>query len=401
MKTKIRIGIDARMIRHSGIGTYLRNLLWEFQKLDHPRFEFTLFGSRKQFQDSNGSYILREVKNCESRSNTQHGTGITIYGRVGYEIRPFNQPIYSLSEQIAYFSKTRSVDLWHAPHYNAPFFSSSKLVVTIHDLIPLIFSGKFFSKPKHFYLANALKRISEQAENIIAVSECTKRDLVDLVKVPAERIRVIYEGVSSEFRPIGDLALLERVRSRYQIPKNANLILYVGLIKPHKNLGVLTQAVKRLRREGKIDHKLVIVGKKDRTYPTGSEFLAEIHSDEDIIYRERVEHEDLPALYNLASIFILPSLYEGFGLPVLEALACGIPVIVSNRASLPEVVGEAALLFEADSEESLAEAILKLARDEKLRQGLRQRGFERARLFSWNRMAQETLKVYEEASSCN
>lgn len=370
MDRKVRVGIDARMIHHSGIGTYLRNLLRELPALSPGDFEFVLFGRGPSLECLNGFY----------------------------SVRPFTQPIYSVSEQLGYLPRTASVDVWHSPHYNIPFFCGSRLVVTLHDLIPLIFAGRFFSSVQRQYVLTFLRRILKQACRIVTVSEQTKQDVMAFFKVSGDRIRVIPEGVSRDFRVIKDPRTLDRVRQRYGLPLSDRFLLYVGLLKPHKNLSVLIETVRRLRREGKMEQKLLIVGAKDRKYPPESRYLGEIQTDQDIVYIERADQGDLPYIYNAADLFILPSLYEGFGLPVLEAFACGTPVIVSDRGSLPEVAGDAALRFEADSQEKLAEAILRMLEDSALRGELREKGFERARAFSWTQMAEETLKVYKEAA---
>lgn len=369
MAKKYRVGIDGRMIAHSGIGTYLRHLLGELKVLRPELFEVVLFGDPGKLADFKDHF----------------------------EVRPFLPPIYSVAEQIQGAKLVSSVDLWHAPHYNIPLFCARPLVVTVHDLIPLVFAGQFFSPLQKFYFTVFMKRVACRARRIIAVSQNTGRDIMKHFGVPEKRIRTIHEGVSGDFRPVKEAALLADVRRRYGLGPGQKYLLYVGLIKPHKNLGVLINTVRRLRREGKLDEKLMIVGAKSKTYPGGFENLSGIRTDDDILYVPRAEYADLPALYGMASAFVLPSLYEGFGLPVLEAFACGAPVIVSDRASLPEVAGDAALQFAADSESSLAAALARLSGDPVLRSQLIEKGLRRASEFSWNRMARETVSVYEEA----
>ena len=368
MAKRYRVGIDVRMIAHSGIGTYLRHLLGELKTLRPEGVEMVLFGDPGKLADYKGVF----------------------------EVRPFLSPIYSAAEQFEGMKLASSVDLWHSPHYNIPLFCARPLVVTVHDLIPFVFAGPFFSPLQKFYFTVFMKRVASRARRIIAVSQNTGQDIMRHFGVPEKRIRTIHEGVSGDFRPVKENALLGDVRQRYGVSTGQKYLLYVGLIKPHKNLGVLINAVRRLRREGKLEEKLMIVGAKSKTYPGGFEDLAGIRTDDDILYVPRAEYADLPALYSMASAFVLPSLYEGFGLPVLEAFACGTPVIVSDRASLPEVAGDAALRFEADSESSLAAALTRLSGDSVLRTQLIEKGLRRASEFSWNRMARETLSVYEE-----
>jgi len=368
MSRKMRIGIDARMIWHSGIGTYLRNLLTEIHRLRPDFAEFILYGDPKQLGHMEGTF----------------------------QIQNFSVPIYSMAEQASYFSRTGEVDLWHSPHFNVPLICRSRLVATVHDLIPYIFAGRFFFGLKKAYMTVAMKRIAAQARLVIAVSKCTARDLTRYFNVPEDKIRVIHEGVSEDFRRITDESSHAKTQGKYGLTPAEKFLLYVGLVKPHKNLKILIPAVRRLRREGKLKEKLLILGPKSPPYPRGCEDLASIASDEDLIYLHWADYDDLPVLYSMASMLILPSLYEGFGLPVVEAFACGTPVIVSDRASLPEVAGDAALQFEAESEDGLCEAILKLSRDSALRQQLIEKGVRRAGQFSWLRMARETLAVYEE-----
>lgn len=364
---RLRVGIDARMIQHSGIGTYLGNLIQNFPSLNAAGFKFALFGPPELLPAVNGFY----------------------------QIEDFKDPIYSVSEQISFFSKTASTDLWHAPHYNVPLWCRSRLVVTIHDVIPLIFQGVFFSKTQKFYLETMLRHVKRHASRIIAVSQNTKNDLIRLFQIPDHRIRVIHEGAGEIFHPIESEEEKETVRRRYGLPREG-FILYVGLLKPHKNLKILLQAVRQLQERGKIREKLVLAGSRSKNCPPDARYLETIQTDERVICLNKMEASELPILYSLATVFVLPSLYEGFGLPVLEAFACGTPVIVSNRASLPEVAADAALSFNPESVDELCEAILKLIEDPQLRQEMREKGFRRVQCFSWKKAARETLEVYKE-----
>lgn len=372
MDKKTCIGIDARMIRHSGIGTYLGNLLGEIPGAGPRAEEIRLFGESEKLRP-----FAKDFTVCE-----------------------YDAPIYSLVEQVSLRRLSGTVGLWHSPHFNVPVRCASRLVVTVHDLIPWIFADRYFSKPKKLYFEFMMKVIRRKALRVIAVSNHTRNDLVRLFGFREERIRVIHEGVSGEFQPVRDGNRLRAAGKKYSFPEGKGFFLYLGLLKPHKNVGLLVRTVKNLRKAGKLAEKLVIVGKKDVKYPESAKNIEEICSDEDVIYIPSVEPQELAVLYSMATCFVQPSLYEGFGLPVLEAMACGTPVIVSDRASLPEIAGDAALCFEAESEESLAKALLEVSGDPRVREALVTKGFQRVRKFSWKRMAEETLEVYKEALAC-
>jgi len=363
----MRVGIDARMIANSGIGTYLRNLIRNLPDVAAGDLEYVYFSDPELFKASDFNFA----------------------------VMPFSEGIYTLREQLGYLSRVNKVDVWHAPHFNIPLKAPKRLIVTVHDLIPYIFAGRIFSPMKKAYIEVMLRQIKKKAARVIAVSEHTKQDLMRLFQIPEERIRVTYEAASDDFKVIEDARTLETFREEYELPKEG-FILYVGMIKPHKNIAVLIEAVRALRREGKIQQKLVIIGAKDKSYPVGYEYLERLQTDDDIIYLNRVGFGVLPALYNLADLFVLPSLYEGFGLPVLEAFASGTPVIVSNRASLPEVAGNAAPTFEAESAEDLSEKIYALLSNPDRLKDYRERGLRRAAEFSWRRMGQETANIYRE-----
>jgi glycosyltransferase involved in cell wall biosynthesis len=277
-----------------------------------------------------------------------------------------------------------------------PFFTQTKLVATIHDLIPYLFRGRFFNQRQALYFGTMLRRIAEKAARIITVSQSTKKDLVREFQIDPSKINVIYEGVDPIFRRGFSPIEKEEIRRRLNLPDR--FILYVGLIKPHKNIGPLIEAVRKLRRKDPDFPKLVIVGKKDKRYPPGYEYLSRLGTDDDLVTLGEVNHECLPMLYQLAFCFVLPSLYEGFGLTVLEAFASECPVLCSNRASLCEVAGGAALFFDPTSDEELEALLEKIAADDALRMGLREAGRRQLQHFSWENAAYETLRIYEEVA---
>lgn len=356
--------LDARMIRHSGIGTYIRGLLGIYEK--HPFFQkYSLSLAAKQ---SDGVF----------------------------QTFRFHSSVYSLGEQLEYPFRLRHCKLWHAPHYNVPLVKGkTRLVVTIHDLIHWIFRKEFFSPLQAFYAGQMLTRAVNLADRIIAVSNRTRDDLIRHFKAHPGKIRVISEGAPPEFFNPPDASHRKSVLEKYKLSRA--FFLYVGLLKPHKNVQRLVEVFRGLQKEKKIHSDLVLVGKKDRKYPAGFESLQTLRTENGIHYIPAVDSmAELASLYSSALALVHPSLYEGFGLTCLEAMASGTPVIVSNTASLPEVVGDAGRYVDPRSSETIREALVEVEQNGSLRSQMIEKGRQRARQFSWDRAARETLEVYRE-----
>jgi len=236
-----------------------------------------------------------------------------------------------------------------------------------------------------------MPRFLQAADAVIAISESTRRDAIRLYGMDEEKIRVIYEGVSPRFC-VASPEAISVVRQKHSLPES--FILSVGTIEPRKNLTSLLGAYRALKNQG-AEWKLVIVGKKGWLYEGFFSRLRELGLENEVIFPGFVPDEDLPAFYSAADLFVFPSLYEGFGLPVLEAMACGAPVITSNTSSLPEVAGEAALLVDPTSVEELAGGMRRVLESKELRDELRAKGPKQAAKFRWENAARETLSVYE------
>lgn len=354
----MKIAFDARMITHPGIGRYISNLLAAILK-QGPGNQFILYGDPKELGAFRDMGIMK-----------------------------YTSPIYGLRECLFSPLNDRDSDLVHVPHFNVPFKPLENLVVTVHDLIHLKLPRAFT-----FFKAMAVRPVIlnglRNAKKIIAVSENTKTDILELLPDVEEKIKVIYEAADPVFRRIEDKNKAGEVRKKYNLPDD--IILYVGSLKRHKNIERLVDCYTDLRFKG-IRHRLVIIG---RYSPREAQILKKIEST-DARYLGEIPTEDLVAIYNLASLLVIPSLYEGFGLPALEAMACGLPVVASSASSLPEAVGDAGLLFDPLNTEEMADKIHSLLSDDQLRQSLIAKGLERAAAFSWERAASETLKVYEE-----
>jgi glycosyltransferase involved in cell wall biosynthesis len=230
---------------------------------------------------------------------------------------------------------------------------------------------------------------------VITGSNQTKTDLIKYFGLNADKVVVTPYGVDPCFRPITDKQRFVEVKTKYGIDNE--FILYVGNLQPRKNLVRLFLAFERLKIKRKINEKLVIVGKKAWLYQDIFKTYEQLKAKEEIIFTGYVPTEEIPVLYSAARIFVYPSLYEGFGLPPLEAMACGVPVLTSLVSSLPEVVGDSALLVDPYSVEEIANGIERLLSDEKLRLSLREKGLRKASTFSWRRTAELTLAVYRDA----
>ena len=365
---KMRIGIDCRMLGYSGIGRYIQVLIKGI--VNSPdKHEYILLGNEEKLSDFR-------------KTNLVH-------------IKKATSPVYSFYEQLEMPLAARGLSLLHVPHYNVPVFYDGRLIVTIHDIIPILFPQFLSSQRARWYARFILRTAVKKASLIIAGSENTKKDLIKHLNVPEEKIRVIYQGVGPEFKKIKDAISLHGCKKRYSLPDK--FILFVGNIRPHKNVYNLVKAFLELRSARKIPHKLVLVGKKDLRFPEIRELFNLIEKNkEDIIYLGEIREEDLIPIYNLSDLFVFPSLYEGFGFPPLEAMACGVAVIAMRSSSLPEVVGDGGMLIDPDEPGALVNAIEKVLADESLKEELSKRGIERSSGFSWNKTVIETLKVYEQ-----
>lgn len=238
-----------------------------------------------------------------------------------------------------------------------------------------------------------LKLAIKRSEKVIAVSESTKKDLIDFFKIKPEKIEVVLEAAHSQYRLIGDKEKIKEVLFKYKLPQD--FILFVGTLEPRKNLVKLIEAYKKIIDAGLNNYKLALVGKKGWYYEEIFKKVKDLELEKDVIFLGYVPDEDVPYLYNTAVCFIYPSLYEGFGLPVLEAMTCGCPVITSNNSSLPEVAGEAGILINEQSAEDMSEALKKVLSDSILREKMREDGLKQAEKFSWGRAAQEMLIIFK------
>jgi glycosyltransferase involved in cell wall biosynthesis len=292
---------------------------------------------------------------------------------------------------------TGRVDLFHEPDFVLPpTLPRTPTVLTVHDLTFIRDAESALPKLRR-YLNRVVPRSVARATHVLADSKATKNDLVEFFHTSAEKITVLYGGVDARFAPVRDPERLAAVRARCGIGPGP-FILGLGTLQPRKNYLRLIRAYSRLRPLAS-DLSLIIVGGKGWLYDSIFAEVQQLGLEGCVIFPGFVDDEDLPALYSAAAVFAFPSLYEGFGLPVLEAMACGTPVVTSNTSSLIEVGGDAALLIEPASVDAIADAMRRILEDADLRRQLVQRGFQQARRFTWDKAASQLKEIYERIGS--
>ncbi|MGQ9626424.1 MAG: glycosyltransferase family 4 protein [Anaerolineae bacterium] len=304
-------------------------------------------------------------------------------------------PVRILWEQAIqpFLLKSAEVELLHSLAFVSPAFSPCPSVVTIYDLSFLLYPQRF-RLPNRLYLSLFTRLSARRARRVIAISESTKRDIVRLLGISEQKVAVIYPGLDGACRPLPpeDVAAF---RARRGLPER--FIFFLGTLEPRKNVPNLVRAYALLRQKGSKGVRLVIAGARGWMYEDIFATVEALGLGEEVVFPGYIPQEELPFWYNAAEVFVYPSLYEGFGMPVLEAMACGTPAIVADASSLPEVVGGAGLKVPPLDAESLAEAMRLVLSDGDLRQNLSLRGLEKAACFSWREVACQTLEVYRQA----
>jgi glycosyltransferase involved in cell wall biosynthesis len=288
---------------------------------------------------------------------------------------------------------TGAIDLFHSPDFVLPPLRTARTILTVHDLAFLLFPECAHEALRE-YLLRTVPPSARRASFIVADSENTANDVICLLGVPPERVAVVPGGVDARFQPVEDATRRQMMRHRLGVG-NAPYILFVGVIEPRKNLQGLIEAFELIKQHHKLPHKLVVVGRKGWLSEGIYEKFESSPVRDDIIFPGFIADEELPTLYSAAAALAMPSFYEGFGLPLLEAMACGTPVVSSNAASLPEVVGDAGPKVDPNDVEALAESLAQVLTDESLRAANRARGLERAAQFTWRAAAKRLLDVYE------
>ncbi len=362
------IAIDARKLSDFGIGTYIRNLIAGLSELDQEN-RYVLFVGQQ------GSLQLSDLPE-------------------NFRVVVERSPSYSARELVALSWKLfrLRLDLYHSTHYVLPAVVPCRAVVTIHDIIHLLYPEFLPSALAFFYAQRMIRRSLSRGDRIIAVSQNTKTDLMDYFKVDGRKIRVVYSGVTDSFRQSLTDGEISSWLEQFEIRRP--YLLFVGNPKPHKNLDNVVKAYARAQQILEFEADLVCVGDRE-----GMEFKIRQRAEQmglsDRIHLVgHVPEEALPALYQGATLFVFPTLYEGFGLPVIEAMASGVPVITSNTSALREIAEGYGHLVNPLDVEDIASAIAQCMADQDHRQALIKLGLKRADDFQWTRTAEKTLEVY-------
>lgn len=361
-------GNEANVKNRVGSGVYAYEILKEFSKVKNHNF--TIYLKEKPQNDlpgetSNFKYITFGPKKLWTR--------------------------IALPAKLAFGPK---LDVFFSMGHYGPFFSKVPYAVTIFDLSYLHFP-ELFNKNDLFQLTNWSKHSILKSKHIFAISQSTKSDIIKNYQIDPSKITLTYMGYDPIFKPQPKAKILV-AKTKYKIA--GDYIVFVGTLQPRKNIERLIEAFSQLTRNQKQETRnlsLVIVGKKGWLYDSIFQKVKDLNLISNVIFTEYVNQEDLPPLISGAKLYILHSLYEGFGIPVIEAQACGVPVVVSNTSSLPEVVGESGILVDPKDIKSIANGIKKVISNEKLAADLSKKGLENVKRFSWQKCAEETLKILE------
>ncbi len=374
----LTIGIDCRFIQDKfhGIGRYTYHLL---QHLCSSPGEHTVV-----------AYVDPAVPNSRFPLDM-------LRRQPRCELRAVHIPLYHPVELVAWRAalRARPIDVFHTPYFWAPALLPCPLVTTIHDMIFDRYPEYMPQRHLAMIYRIASRAAMRQSRQIIAVSQATGDDIVQLTRTPASKVCVVPEGVDAAFGPIANAEQLRDVRARYDLP--ASYVLALGARRPHKNIGRLVEAFSQIADA--VPHALVLVGAIDTRFTAGvSETLDRLRQAGRVREIGHVAEADLPSLYTLADLFVQPSIIEGFGLPLLEAMACGCPVACANTSSLPEVGGDAAIQFDPYDVAAIATSLTRALGAPDMRADMARRGLSRARMFRWETAAAQTLDVYRRAA---
>ena len=360
----MRIGIDARLTYYSqaGISRYIQRLVKELPLLD-PAVTWIVIQSRKDLRTLAGGRRVNAWTPCHHRLERW---------ALGGELLPHR------------------LNLLHSPDFIPPRFGAGRTVITVHDL-NFVHFPQFLTADSLRYYAGQIEWAIDRADHILADSHQTRQDLLQYLNAPPDKVTTVHLAADEQFRPLSDLPVLQRYRL------SPGYILFVGTLEPRKNIPTLLAAYRILLDRNATELPLVLVGRRGWLAEGIFETLDALQLDRQVrILDDVMGLESLVQLYNGAGLLVIPSFYEGFGLPVLEAMACHTPVLAADRGSLPEIVGEAGLLINPEDPDELAAAIERILRDDLLRADLIEKGRVQAAKFTWAETARQTLQVYRQ-----
>jgi glycosyltransferase involved in cell wall biosynthesis len=385
----LRIGINVLFLQQpaTGTGQHLFHLLQGLDRYDHENTYVLLSPRFRRATAPRFPELSPRFRNVQ---------GVNALVRLGDSF----EKLWWEQVGLLQASRREALDLLHCPYFASPLLSSIPTVVTIHDTIPLLlpeYRARVAGRAYSGLSALAARR----ARAIIAVSEYSKHDIERTLGLPPDRIHVIGNAVDDSYQPISDPRLLAAVRERYGLAER--FILYFGGFDVRKNVNRLVEAYAQIRSRLDEPYQLVLAGRLHLVghplYPDPRPLIRELGLESHVVFTGQIREQDKAPLYSAGELFVFPSIYEGFGMPVLEAMACGAAVITSNVSALPEVAGDAAVLVDPLSTEAIGEAMLELLADPARRAALGQAARARAAHFSWGAVAEQTLKVYAQAAA--
>jgi glycosyltransferase involved in cell wall biosynthesis len=372
-RARPRIGIDARKLTDYGIGSYVRNLVEAMaRRPEAAAYDFRLYVRAADF-------------------------GAVPALPDNFSVVQEDSPGYSIAELTAFAWRLmrQRLDLFHATHYVIPPLARARAVVTIHDIIHVLYPQFLPNRAALVYARVMIRRALKRADRILTVSYNSKRDLVDYFGISPARVEVVYNGVSPNFRADVPREERDRIVAKYGLRRP--YLLFLGGEKPHKNVRNVIRAFAQARRERALPHALVLAGPMPKNRSRVEAVISALELNGNVFRPGIVPEAELPGLFAGAEAFLYPTLYEGFGLPVVEAMACGTPVLTSSTSALQEIAGGYALLVDPMDVDAIARGIVVLATDPARRNELVDLGKRRARDFSWDRAAEQTLRTYAEA----
>lgn len=369
---KVAINTLITPAKKIGAGIYLENLLSYYQKIDTKK-KYLVFLSSKEpniFNSPEGN-----LKKVFFGARAQPSWKLLFW-----------QPVFIFKLLV------EKADLYHIPNTSPLLFKSCPTIISILDL------QEFYTN-KYGNMRGTYRKIinyiaARVADKIITISYNSKKDIVKLLRIPEEKVVVTYLGINPMFRPLDREKCYSKINTKYGL-SGSEYIVSVGELHPGKNFVRLIQAFSKIKNNN-APYKLLIVGKKGWRYQDIYAVVEDLDLKNDVIFTNYVPFEELPVLYNGAALYVYPTLYEGFGLPALEAMACGTPLVTSNVSSLSEVVGDGGIFVDPYNVDSLSEAIAKVLSDNNLRSDLIKKGLLQAKKFTWEKTARQTIKVYEE-----